>query len=183
MQPNDIVSGTVTDSLRFERFDKTRHDRDLFDCGNPALNDFLKKNLNQQMKRGITVGYVLATQEGRIAGYVTLSSGEIPVAVFPVGLKYPPVLGVPTTLVGRLAVDRDFQKRGHGSELLIYAIRKAVEVSRDIASAVIEVDALDDPARAFYEHYGFRGLLDDKLHMYLPMADAATLVRNVFQEK
>ncbi len=40
----------MTDLLQFERFDKTQHRRDLFDCGNPSLNDFLKKNLNQQEK-------------------------------------------------------------------------------------------------------------------------------------
>jgi ribosomal protein S18 acetylase RimI-like enzyme len=168
----------VTDSLRFERFDKSRHRRESFDCGNPALDDFLKKNLNQQMKRGITVGYVLATEDGRIAGYVTLSNGEIPVAIVPRGLKFPPVLAVPTTLIGRLAVDRAFQRRGHGGDLLIHAIRKAVEVSKDVASAVIEVDALDEPARGFYQHLGFRELPDDKLHLYLPMADAAGLVKN-----
>jgi len=170
----------VTDSLRFERFDKPRHRRESFDCGTPALDDFLKKNLNQQMKRGITVGYVLATEDGRIAGYVTLSNGEIPVAIVPRGLKYPPVLAVPTTLIGRLAVDRAFQGRGHGSDLLIHAIRKTVEASKGVASAVIEVDALDEQARGFYEHFGFRGLLDDKLHLYLPMADAAALVQDAF---
>lgn len=167
----------ATDSLQFERFDKSRHQRESFDCGNPELDDFLKKNLHQQMKRGVTVGYVLAGGDGRIAGYVTLSNGAIPVAFTPHGLKFPPVQAVPTTLIGRLAVDRAFQGRGHGSDLLIYAIRKAVETSKNVASAVIEVDALNEQARGFYEHFGFRGLLDDRLHLYLPMSDASELVK------
>lgn len=173
----------VPDSLLFERFDKSRHRRESFDCGKPALDEFLKKNLNQQMRRGITVGYVLATEDGRIAGCVTLSSGEIPVAIVPQGLKFPPVLAVPTTLIGQLAVDQAFQGRGLGADLLIGAIRKAVEVSREVASAVIEVDALDEQARGFYENFGFRGLPDDKLHLYLPMAEAAALVHTVFGER
>lgn len=170
----------MTDSPRFERFSKARHRRDSFDCGNTALNDFLKKNLNQQMKQGVTVGYVLAMEDGQIAGYVTLSNGEIPISHAPPDLKFPPGVAVPTTLIGRLAVNRAFQNRGFGADLLIHAIKKAVESSNEVASAVIEVDALDEKARRFYEHHGFRALLDDKLHMYLPMADATKLVYNVF---
>jgi len=63
--------------LRFERFDKALHQRDLFDCGTPALNDYLKTRLNQQMRRGSDDGYVLAAPDGRIAGYFTLSAGEL----------------------------------------------------------------------------------------------------------
>lgn len=170
----------MTEPLRFERFDKSRHRREPFDCGNALLNDFLKKHLTQQMKRGTTVGYVRATGEGRIAGYVTLSNGEIPVAIVPHGQKLPPVLPVPTMLIGRLAVDQTFQGRGFGGDLLIHALRKAVEASRQVASAVIEVDVLDEAARGFYAHFGFRALIDDKLHLYLPMADAAALVETHF---
>lgn len=171
----------MTEALTFERFDKFRHRRELFECGVPALDDYLQTKLNQQMKRGVAVGYVLANAEGRIAGYVTLSNGEIPVGIVPGGLKLPPRLPVPTTLIGRLAVDRGFQKRGLGGDLLIHAIRKAVAAAQSVASAVIEVDALDTAARDFYEHYGFRGLPDDKLHQYLPMADAVTLVQKALR--
>jgi len=34
----------------------------------------------------------------------------------------------------------------------------------------VEVDALDDQAAAFYRRYGFAPLLDDPLHLYLPIA-------------
>jgi len=172
----------VAERLRFERFDKAQHDREPFDCGDSVLNNFLKKNLNQQMKQGVTVGYVLVSSERRIVGYFTLSNGQIPVTIVPTGLKFPPVQAVPTTLIGRLAVDRAFQGKGFGGDLLIHGIRKAVEVSRIVASAVIEVDALDENARKFYEHFGFRGLLDDKLHLYLPMVDAIALFKDVFEK-
>lgn len=170
----------MADPLRFERFDKTRHDREQFDCGVPALNEYLQTRLNQQMKRGVTVGYVLASSEGRIAGYVTLSAGEIPIGVIPEGHGFPVKLPLPTTLVGRLAVDREYQGRGLGGDLLIHAIRIAAETAEQVASAAIEVDAFDDRARQFYEHYGFARLPDDQLHMYLPMADARKLIAGVF---
>jgi len=177
----------MADTLRFERFDKQRHQRGSFDCGQPALNEYLHKRLNQQMKRGVTVGYVLAADSsdlskaaGRIAGYVTLSAGELPITVIPAGHGYPPRMPLPTTLIGRLAVDRSFQGQGLGADLLIHALRVAVQTAAQVASAVIEVDALNEPVRKFYERYGFSSLADDQQHLYLPMADAKALVQQVF---
>jgi ribosomal protein S18 acetylase RimI-like enzyme len=170
----------VADKLCFERFDKSRHQRQPFDCGQPALNDYLKTRLNQHMRRGFTVGYVLADASGRIAGYVTLSAGRLPVTIIPTGFGYPPQMPLPTTLIGRLAVDVSFQGRGLGSDLLVQAFRQAVQTAELVASAVIEVDAIDEAAREFYEHFGFSSLIDDRQHLYLPMATARTLVQRTF---
>ncbi|HEY3242400.1 MAG TPA: GNAT family N-acetyltransferase [Phycisphaerae bacterium] len=170
----------MPDELHFERFDKSRHRREDFDCGDAHLNDFLKTKLNQQMRRGVTVGYVLVDSTGRIAGYVTLSAGELPIGIIPPGHGFPLRLPLPTTLIGRLAVDKRFQGRGLGGDLLVFAMRIAVQTAERVASAVIEVDALDERARIFYRRYGFARLPDDELHMYLPMADASALVERVF---
>ncbi len=169
----------MAEELRFERFDRKRHRREGFDCGQPALNDYLQTKLNQQMKRGVTVGYVLADASGRVAGYVTLSAGELPITVVPAGHGFPPQVPLPTTLIGRLAVDRSFQGQGLGGDLLVHALRQAVETSEVVASAVIEVDAIDEAAREFYEHYGFSSLTDDRQHMYLAMAAARAVVEKV----
>ena len=170
----------MANDLRFERFDKKRHRRAAFDCGQPDLNDYLQKQLNQQMKRGVTVGYVLTDSAGRIAGYVTLSAGELPIKVIPGGHGFPPTIPLPTTLIGRLAVDRAYQGQGLGGDLLIHALRKAVQTADQVASAVIEVDALNEKARRFYDHYRFASLSDDEQHLYLPMVDARMLVDRVF---
>jgi GNAT superfamily N-acetyltransferase len=170
----------ASEEFRFERFDKSAHRREPFDCGNAVLDDYLKTRLNQQMRRGVTVGYVLANTHGRIAGYATLSSGELPVGVIPEGRGFPLKLPLPTTLIGRLAVDREFQGRGLGGDLLVRALRVAVRTAERVASAVVEVDALDDQVRKFYEHYGFARLPDDELHLYLPMADAKALIQDVY---
>lgn len=170
----------MPEELRFERFDKARHDRQHFDCGDADLNEYLKARLNQQMRRGVTVGYVLVAPSGRIAGFVTLSNGELPVGMIPEGHDFPVKLPLPTTLIGRLAVDQESQGQGLGGDLLIHAIRIAVETAEQVASAVIEVDALNDRARAFYEHFGFVRLPDDELHLYLPLADARQLIQRAF---
>jgi predicted GNAT family N-acyltransferase len=167
----------VADPLRFEPFDKARHDREHFDCGVPALDEYLKTKLGQHGKRGLTRGYVLASHDGKLAGYFTLAASRITVSVIPDGHGFPAKMPLPTTLIGRLAVDLKLRGQGLGGALLVEALRVAVKVSETIASAAIAGDAKDEPARAFYAKYGFEGLTDDRLHMYLPMAIARALVQ------
>jgi ribosomal protein S18 acetylase RimI-like enzyme len=167
----------VTDGrLEFEPFDRARHQRERFDCGVTALNDYLRTKLGQHSKKSLTRGYVLAAQDGRIAGYFTLAASRLAVSVIPDGHGYPARMPLPTTLLGRLAVDNDFKGRGLGAMLLVHALRVAVQGSENIGSAAIEVDAKDDAARAFYAKYGFQSLLDDRLHMYMAMETAREVV-------
>ncbi len=96
--------------------------------------------------------------------------------MIPRGHGFPAKMPLPTTLLGRLAVDQSFRGRGLGGALLMHALKIALEASRTIASAVIEVDAKDVPSQSFYAKYGFQSLPDDPLHMYLPMATARELI-------
>lgn len=166
------------DGLRFEPFDRHRHDRESFDCGVDALNEYLKTRLGQHIRKGLTRGHVLATAEGRIAGYFTLAASRIAVSVGPDGHGFPARIALPTTLIGRLAVDLAFRGQGLGGALLVHALRVATQISETIASAAIEVDAKDDQSRSFYAKFGFESLTDDRLHMYLPMATARELVEH-----
>lgn len=166
----------MADPLRFEPFDRKRHDRSRFDCGVAALNDYLRTSLGQHGRKDLTRGYVAANAENVVVGYFALAAGRLSVNVLPDRGKLPARMPLPTTLLARLAVDRLFQARGIGAALLAYALRVAVQGAESIASAVIEVDAKDDLARAFYPRFGFRSLTDDRLHMYLPMETARQVV-------
>lgn len=157
------------DRLRFELFDKKKHDRGSFDCGVEELTTYLKKTLGQHARKDVTRGYVLADSEGKIAGYITLSSSLLRVEVIPEGKGYSTRMPLPAALLGRLAVDLSFQGKGLGSRLLIEAFRLALATSETIGTAVIEVDAKDQSAKNFYSHFGFQSLVDDDRHMYIPM--------------
>ena len=89
----------MADPLRFEPFDKARHDREHFDCGVPALDEYLKTKLGQHGKRGLTRGYVLASHDGKLAGYFTLAASRITVSVIPDGHGFPAKMPLPTTLM------------------------------------------------------------------------------------
>lgn len=169
----------VNEPLRLEPFDKRKHDRRQFDCGVAELNAYLRTSLGQHGRRDLTRGYVLGTDSGTIAGYFTLAAGRLQVSVLPEPGRLPTRMPLPTTLLGRLAVDRGWQGRGIGGVLLVHALRIAVTGADTIAAAAIEVDAKDDSARSFYGHFGFRSLKDDRLHMVLPMETARTLVESI----
>ncbi len=162
----------MAESLRFEPFDRTRHDRSRFDCGVRSLNEYLRTSLGQHGRKDLTRGYVAADTDGKVMGYFTLAAGRLSVSVLPERGGLPARMPLPTTLLARLAVDTSWRGRGLGAALLAYALRVAVEGAKTIASAVIEVDAKDDAARSFYARFGFRRLADDPLHLYLPMESA-----------
>jgi GNAT superfamily N-acetyltransferase len=162
----------VAEPLRFEPFDRKHHDRSGFDCGVAALNEYLRFSLGQHGRRDLTRGYVAVESGNRVGGYFTLAAGRLSVSVFPEGGGLPAKMPMPTTLLGRLAVDKAWQGQGVGAALLAYALRVAVAGAESIASAVIEVEAKDDAARSFYAKFGFRSLKDDRLHMFLPMETA-----------
>jgi predicted N-acetyltransferase YhbS len=159
----------VAEPLRFEPFDRKRHDRSRFDCGKPALNDYLRTSLGQHGRKDLTRGYVAVDAGNRVVGYFSLAAGTLSVSLLPERGGLPARMPLPATLLARLAVDKSWQGQGIGARLLAYALHVAVEGAESIASAVIEVDAKDDTAQSFYAKFGFRSLTDDRLHMFLPM--------------
>lgn len=142
--------------------------RDMFRCGEDELDRYLKRQAHQDIKRGgLAVVHVLRDREQeRIAAYYTLSSevverGELPDKLER-GLGKSRVF--PAILIGRLAVDLDYQGGGLGGETLLDALYRALDLSRTSVGAVaVLVDVLHEKAQEFYARYGFEQLdiLDD----------------------
>jgi GNAT superfamily N-acetyltransferase len=145
----------------------SRHDRDSFDCGAEELNVYLRKYSGQHERKGMGRTYVAIEESQRqVLGYYTISSSAITFDVVPENLPHHPI---PVALIGRLAVDRGAHGRGLGEALLIHALCSAQKAGEIVGIYAIVVDALDQQARNFYLKYGFHQLLDDPLHLYLPM--------------
>jgi GNAT superfamily N-acetyltransferase len=107
---------------------------------------------------------------GRVLGYYALASHRVRFESLPDDqAKGLPKIDVPVVLLGRLAVDRSTHGQGLGQFLLIDALRRALQVSKEVGIRAVEVDAIDEHARTFYLKYDFVALLDDPSHLYLPM--------------
>ncbi len=110
-----------------EPFDKQRHDRVGFDCGVPALNDWLGTKVNQFARKDLARTYVLVEQgQTSIKGYYALSSHKVVYEALPKEqAKGLPRIDIPVALLGRLAVDSSVQGQKLGELLLLDALRRA----------------------------------------------------------
>jgi len=152
-------------------------DRSGFDCGEPALNDFLQKRLSQELKARSCACYILHEEEQKqVLGYYTLSASQVVATHFKgVEKRLPRYPDIPVTLIGRLAICNSQQGRGLGGALLADAIKRAYDHSGLIGACAVVVDAKDEQAVAFYEKYGFQRFAEDKMKLCLMMKTAQQL--------
>ena len=140
-----------------ELLDK-KHNRDDFDCGKELLTNYLKTQAGQDKKRKLSACFVLSENGTEIQGYYTLSNNSISLSSFPEHLqkKLPKSYNsIPTTLLGRLAIDKNYQGQGIGKILLIDALKRCYEISKEIGSFAVVVDPIDQEAKNFYTKYDF----------------------------
>lgn len=155
-------------------FEKLSRDfiRADFDCGIESLNDFLKRYALQNLRKNVNVTIVTVSEDNpkKILGYYSVSMAQVNFENLPTDLaKGIPRYPVPAMRIGRLAVDRATQGAGLGGELLRHALYRALELSREVGTCIVLVDALDENAKGFYERYGFVSLVDLPLSLVLPM--------------
>lgn len=76
---------------------------------------------------------------------------------------------VPLLLIGRLAVTREYQGRGLGSDLLSDAVHRCLSASEIVGARAIIAHAIDARAAAFYQQHGFQASPLGPLIMMLPL--------------
>ncbi|NNU33690.1 GNAT family N-acetyltransferase [Mucilaginibacter sp. S1162] len=157
--------------LTLEILDKT-HIRSDFDCGHPSLDNYIKVQASQDVKRNISVCYILSDNpEKVVAGYYTLSSHSIPLEDLPEDLakKLPKSYkDVPAALLGRLAVSTPYKGNGLGELLLLDALNRCADLADSIGTLAVIVDPIDEKAVSFYKAYGFINLPDSE-RMFIPI--------------
>jgi GNAT superfamily N-acetyltransferase len=144
------------------------HELSPFACGEPSLDDWLKRRALTNQARGASRTYVVA--EGRrVVGYYSLASGALALSVAsgPVRRNMPDP--IPMVLLGRLAIDLAWQGRGLGSALLQDAVVRTRTASDILGIRGILVHAISEEAKAFYEHYGFLASPVQPMTLILPL--------------
>ncbi len=156
---------------RIERLERS-HERQSFACGKPPLDEFIVRLVSQYEKRNLGRTYVAVRPgERQVVGYYTLASGAIAFQNLPeVSARKLPKYPVPVVLLARLAVDGSAQGQGLSEGVLLDALDRCLGLADKVGIHAVEVGAIDQPAQAFYEKYGFTALLDSPLHLYLPLS-------------
>jgi GNAT superfamily N-acetyltransferase len=146
------------------------HKRRTFSCGVEALDRYFHERVGQDRRRDLAISYVLlSTATGEIAGYYSLSNYSIVPATLPTDLTrgLPHYDAYPAIRIGRLATDQRYRGRGVGRLLLLDALSRCLDVSSRTGVMAVVVDAKDEAARGFYEHFGFIRFPDQEFGLFL----------------
>lgn len=156
------------------------HDRDAFDCGDPELNEFLRRHARQNHASGGAKTFVVTPlgDEGRVLGFYSLSPASIDYARTPMLVKKGLArYDVPVFRLGRLAVDLTMQGHGLGGQLLLAAGRRCIRAAGEVGGVALLIDAKNDRAAGWYETYGAISLLDAPRSLVLPLATVEAALR------
>ena len=128
--------------------------KEHFDCGESELNIFFKKFASQnQYKHYIGSTYV-AVLENTIIGFVTISASSIKIDDYENIKQKLPKYPLPVLRLSRLAIDKNFQNKGVGKELLKFVLQLSLEQKEKFGSIGVVLDAKNDSV-SFYEQFGF----------------------------
>lgn len=155
-----------------------QHDRQSFDCGIAALNDYLARFAKQHEDSGISRTFVVVDnrESSRILGYYSLEAGGIDRSCLPPSeAKRFPKFPIPVGRLARLAVDLKARGRGLGEYLLMDALHRFFRTGDSIGMVAVLVDAKDEQAKYFYQRYVFNSLPDQPLTLWLPMKSVRKL--------
>lgn len=150
-----------------------------FDCGEPALNDWLSTRASKNETNGASRTFVsINTDTNAVAGYYCLSASSLHPNAVPGKMRRNMPTPIPVILIGRLAVDRRSGGSGLGASLLQDAVVKSIEAARIIGARAIIVDALNDSAAAFYRKFGFEPMPATEQSLFLLVKDAEATVNS-----
>lgn len=154
-----------------------KHQVAAFDCGAPALNEFLLRHALASHQAGSAKTFVATTDRQVVVGYYSLAASQVLYADAPPRLqkgvaRHP----VPVVLLARLAVDQAWQGKGLGPGLLKDAILRVLSAAEGVGIRALLVHAKDEKAKAFYLHYNFEPLPGYPLHLVLMLKDARKIV-------
>jgi len=158
-----LIAAVVFETLQ------AHHDRQSFDCGHPALNQFLQRQARQNADRKVGVTHVAVSEAGdtKIRAYYTLVTRTVNADIIPA--KKLPAGDIGVVLLGRLAVDNSAKSAGLGRLCVLRAMVQVAHAADEIGIFALVLDAIDERARAWYLglDFGFETLLDDPNHLYL----------------
>jgi len=146
------------------------HDPAAFDCGEPALNDWLRLQALKNEASGASRTYVVCAAD-RIVGYYALATGAIARAAATGKVRRQMPDPIPVMIIGRLAVDTGYQGRGLGYGLLRDALLRTLQAAEHAGIRAVLLHAMTADAKRFYQRAGFVESPIDPMMMMITIAD------------
>ena len=153
-----------------------KHDRTSFDCGDPSLNDFLRRYARQSHESGAAKTF-LAVADGdkkTILGFYSLAPGALAYADTAETLRRGLARhDVPGFRLARIATDLRWQGQGLGGQFLAAAARRCLRAAAEVGGVVLIIDAKNDSAARWYSRYGAVPLSNKPLTLVMSLATFA----------
>ena|SRR5947209_2390778 len=150
---------------------KSDHDISQFHCGEPTLDDWLRKRALQNQESGASRTYVACVGK-RVVGYYALAAGAVAHAEAPGRVRRNMPDPVPVMVIGRLAIDQTAQGQALGSALLRDAVLRIVQAAEIAGIRAILVHAISERAKRFYEKSGFVASPIEPMTLMITVAEA-----------
>jgi GNAT superfamily N-acetyltransferase len=136
-----------------------QHDLAEFDSGEAVLDDWLRRRALANMAIAASRTYVICpTGSLSVIGFYALSMGQILNQETTGAIRRNMPRQIPAVILGRLAIDRNWQGQGLGTALLRDAVERSVRAAVEVAARLLVVHAISPAAETFYRHFGFARL-------------------------
>lgn len=167
---DNAIAKTQTLGLSAPEKLNENHDFSQFDCKESSVNDFAKKAQKQAQSRNAVIYVVCEKGTNLVKGYYTLSNGSVARNEPPKNMQRFSMSEIPVTILGRLGVDKDYQGKGIGLDLLQDALQRSIVAAEVIGSRAILIHALDQRLADFYKkHAGFKESTVSPLTLFLAL--------------
>jgi GNAT superfamily N-acetyltransferase len=143
------------------------HDTSKFFSRHECLNDWLKERALKSEARTARTYVVCADQT--VVAYYTVATGSVTRATAPSKIRRNTPDPIPVAIIGRLAVDSHYERKGIGSGMLKDALQRIAQMSFQIGCRAVLVHAIDNEAAAFFSRYGFVEFPNGSKTMFLPI--------------
>ena len=153
----------------------SHHNLEGFDSGVAALDDWLERRARQNEAEGASRTFVICSEQ-RVVGYYSLAAGSLTRSAATSRVRRNMPDPAPVVLLGRLALDRAWQGRGLGADLLRDAVLRTLGAAEFIGVRAMLVHAISEDAKAFYERHGFRASPIEPMTLMITVDEAQRML-------
>lgn len=156
---------------------KPDHQLEDFDSNNPELNEWLRKRALKNEDSGASRTYVVTVGQ-KVVAYYCLANGSVLNSIAPGKVRRNMPEPIPVMVIGRLAVDQNWQGKGIGSALVRDAVLRTLQAAEIAGIRAILVHAISEEAKKFYEKCGFRPSPVTPMTLMITIPDAKAVFFN-----
>jgi len=149
----------------------SNHDLSHFQCGEPTLDDGLRRRALQNEECGASRTCALCVGS-RVIGYYALAVGAVAHADAPGRVRRNMPDPVPVMVIGRLAIDQTMHGQSLAPALLRDTVLRTVQAAEIAGIRAILVHAISDRAKRFYEKWGFIPSPVEPMTLMITVVDA-----------